>query len=124
LLTALFVVPLVFMVSGSLRRPGAPPPRTPELLPSPIELDNYERAVDLVDMPRYLLNSSIVAASAVPRTVLVASLAAFGATLLSRRAAGVFVAVSLIAQMVPATALLVPRLPCSRVRDSRTRSCR
>jgi multiple sugar transport system permease protein len=31
-----FLLPLYFMVSGSLRKAGLPPPRTPELLPSPL----------------------------------------------------------------------------------------
>lgn len=104
-----FLLPLVFMVTGSLRQAGLPPPRTPELLPSPLTFDNYPRAFELVDIPRYTLNSLLVVAVAVPLTVLFASWAGFAMTRLSRRLAGIVVAVSLVALMVPVTALLVPR---------------
>jgi multiple sugar transport system permease protein len=109
ILAALFLLPLIFMVTGSLRKAGLPPPRTPELLPWPPAFDNYDRAFDLVDIPRYLLNSTIVAAVVVPLTVLFASWAGFAMAQLSRRWRAVLVAVSLIALMVPLTALLVPR---------------
>ena len=67
------------------------------------------RAFDLVDIPRYTVNSLIVVAFAVPLTVLTASWAAFAMTRLPRRWAGALVVVSLVALMVPLTALLVPR---------------
>ena len=109
-----FVVPLVFMVTGSLRKAGLPPPRTPELLPSPLAVDNYQRAFELVEIPRYTLNSLIVVAFAVPLTVLCASWAGFALSQISRRAAGALVAVSLVVLMVPVTALLVSRFALFR----------
>lgn len=108
-IAVVFVLPLYFMVSGSLREAGLAPPRYPELIPSPLVWGNYERAFQLVDIPRYMLNSTIVVAFAVPLTVLTASWAAFAMFRLPRRWAGAFIVVSLIALMVPLTALLVPR---------------
>ena len=108
-LAVLFLAPLVFMVSGSLRKAGLAPPRTPELFPSPLAWSNYERAFELVDLPRYALNSLLVCAIAVPLTVLFASWTGFAMVRLPRRWATALVALSLIALMVPATALLVPR---------------
>lgn len=110
----LFAAPLVFMLSGSLREPGQPPPRTPELIPDPVVLSNYERAVDLVDLGRATVNSLLVAAVAVPLSVLVASWAGFALVRLPRTAARVLVAASLVALMVPLTALLVPRFAIFR----------
>jgi multiple sugar transport system permease protein len=109
LMSAVFLLPLLYMVTGSLRKAGLPPPRTPEFLPSPLAFDNYERAFELVDIPRYTLNSLFVAAVAVPLTVLFASWAGFAMSRLPRRAAGILVAVSLMVLMIPITALLVPR---------------
>jgi multiple sugar transport system permease protein len=63
IVAAVFLLPLAFMVSGSLRRAGLPPPRTPELAPREPTLDNYERAFELVDLGRYTLNSALVVAS-------------------------------------------------------------
>jgi multiple sugar transport system permease protein len=109
LVSALFLVPLAFMVSGSLRGTGLAPPRTPELIPRQPTLENYERAFELVDLARYTLNSLIVVALAVPLTLLVASWAGFAIARLPPRARGWLVAASLVALMVPVTALLVPR---------------
>jgi multiple sugar transport system permease protein len=109
LIAVAFLLPLFFMVSGSLRKAGLPPPRSPELVPSPLAWGNYDRAFELVDIPRYMLNSLIVVAFAVPLTVLTASWAGFAMTRLPRRWAGTLIAVSLIALMVPLTALLVTR---------------
>ena len=115
LLVALaFVLPLVLMVTGSLREPGQPPPRTPELLPDPIVLGSYGRAFELVDLGRYALNSLLVAALSVPLAVLVAALAGFAMSQLPRRATAWLVAGSLVALMVPLTALLVPRFAIFR----------
>jgi len=97
------------MATGSLRKAGLPPPRTPELLPSPLAFDNYERAFELVDLPRYALNSALVVALTVPLTLLFASWAGFAMARLPPRAARALVALSLVALMVPVTALLVPR---------------
>ena len=109
LMSAVFLLPLIYMVTGSLRKAGLPPPRTPEFLPSPVAFDNYDRAFELVDIPRYTFNSLLVAAVAVPLTIVFASWAGFAMSRLPRRAAGVLVAVSLVVLMIPITALLVPR---------------
>jgi multiple sugar transport system permease protein len=106
---AVLLAPIVYMVAGSLRKAGLPPPRSPELLPSPVAWENYERAFDLVDLPRYALNSLLVAAVAVPLSVVVASWAGFAMSRLPGRLRGLLLAASLTALMVPATALLVPR---------------
>jgi multiple sugar transport system permease protein len=112
--TVVFALLLVFLVTGSLRTPGLPPPRTPELLPRPLAWGNYERAIELVDLDRAVLNSLFVALVFVPASVLVASWAAFAATLLSSRARGMIVAASVFALMVPVTAMLVPRFALFR----------
>lgn len=102
------------MVTGSLRRLGQAPPRTPELLPSPLAFDNYPQAFELVDLSHQIRNSLMVVAVAVPVTVLVASMAGFAITRTSRRTTSVLVALSFVALMVPPTALIVSRLAIFR----------
>lgn len=109
LVTCLFVLPIVFMISGSLREPGRPPPRTPELLPGPPTVEAYVRAFDLVDLGRHVANSLIVATLVAPLSVIVASLAGFALLHLSPRRARLLVAASVFALMVPLTAVIVPR---------------
>lgn len=105
----LFVVPLVFLVTGSLREPGLPPPRTPELVPRPLVASNYPDAIDLVGLGRATLNSLAVCAVTVPVAVLVAALAGFALAQLPPRAARPLLALSFVAMTIPLTALLVPR---------------
>ncbi|MDQ3991509.1 MAG: carbohydrate ABC transporter permease [Actinomycetota bacterium] len=114
LMSLAFVLPLVLMVGGSLREPGAPPPRGPEVVPSSPTLEPYARAFELVNLPRATVNSLIVVAFAVPLTVVVASWAAFAMSRLPRRAAGAIIGVSLVSLMVPVTALLVSRFAMFR----------
>jgi multiple sugar transport system permease protein len=109
-----FLLPLWFMASGSLREPGTPPPRSPELVPTPASTTSYERAFELVDLSRYALNSLLVAALTVPLSVLFASWAGFAIFVLAGRARTVLVGLSFVALMVPVTALLVPRFAMFR----------
>lgn len=109
-----FLVPLWFMLSGSLREPGQAPPRSPELLPRPLSTTSYDRAFELVDLGRHALNSLIVAALTVPLAVLVASWAGFALLLLAERTRSMLIGLSFAALMVPLTALLVPRFAMFR----------
>ncbi|MDM4719078.1 carbohydrate ABC transporter permease [Micromonospora sp. WMMA1363] len=109
-----FVPPLLLLVSGSLTEPGLPPSPTPRLLPDPVATTGYQQALEIGGLLRASLNSVLVAAIAVPLSVLVASLAGFALARLAPRTAATVVAASLVALMVPATALLVPRFAIFR----------
>ena len=113
-LAVVFALPLVFMVAGSLRPPGLPPPASPQLLPDPLGVGSYGRAFELADLGRYTLNSLLVAALVVPLSVLVASWAGFAIARLAGRASTALVAASVVALMVPTTALIVPRFTLYR----------
>jgi multiple sugar transport system permease protein len=112
--TLLFLLPLWFMVAGSLREPGTTPPRTPELVPRPASVESYDRAFEIVDLGRFTLNSLAVAALTVPLSVLVASLAGFALVLVGARTRAILLGASFVALMVPLTALLVPRFTLFR----------
>ncbi|MDP9445183.1 MAG: carbohydrate ABC transporter permease [Actinomycetota bacterium] len=109
-----FALPLLLLVSGSFRQAGLPPPPTPELIPDPADPGNYARAVGLGGLARATLNSMVVAALAVPLSVLVASWAGFAMTWVPRRLTRLLVVLTLVALMVPLTALLVPRFAIFR----------
>ncbi len=111
----LFALPLVLLVSGSLRPAGSPPRPTPELVPDPLSTGSYAEAVGLAGIGRATLVSLLVAAVVVPVSVLVASWAGFAMTRLSRRLSALLVGASLVAMMVPVTALLVPRFVLYRL---------
>src|SRR5688500_18160882 len=100
-----FLPPLLMLVAGSLREPGLPPPSGPQIVPDPLSTAGSPRAVDLGGLVRAGLNSAVVAAIAVPVSVLVASLAGFAMTQLPRRVTTAVAVASLAALAAPATAL-------------------
>jgi multiple sugar transport system permease protein len=114
LVALVFLLPLWFMLSGSLRVPGTAPPRTPELIPNPSSTRSYELAFDHVNLARHTVNSLAVAALTVPPAVLFASWAGFGLLLVAGRARVILIGLSFAALMVPVTALLVPRFTLFR----------
>lgn len=115
LFAALFAAPLWFMVSGSLRHPGLPPPRTLEILPPEPTLAAYARLPQLMPLFRYLANSALVVALAVPLTVAVASLTGFGLRLLAPKARRRVILGLLVVLLVPTTAVWATRFELFRL---------
>ena len=109
-----FVPPLLLLVAGSLHRPGLPPAPRPRLVPDPLSTQAYADAFAVGGLARATVNSLLVAVFAVPLSVLVASLAGFALARLRGRIVGAVVALTLLALMVPTTALLVPRFALFR----------
>lgn len=109
LAVAVFVLPLALLLAGSLRPLDAPPPRGLELVPAEPTLEAFRRLLDLLPVGRYLLNSVLVVAAAVPLTLLVASLAGFGVALLPRGGRRAVVAACVGLLTVPAAALWTSR---------------
>jgi multiple sugar transport system permease protein len=97
------------MFTGSLRTPGLPPPDGFEWLPSPLRFSNYQTMFLFLPLWTFFRNSLIVVAVAVPITVLVASLAGFVIATATPRARRHLIGLSLIALMIPVTALWIPR---------------
>jgi multiple sugar transport system permease protein len=109
LLCALFLIPLAYTIAGSLRTPGLPPPDGIELLPSPLSWSNYRTVFDFVPLWSFFRNSLIVVAVAVPITVLIASWAGFSIARARGAHRARLILLSVIALMVPISALWVPR---------------
>ncbi|HVE63573.1 MAG TPA: carbohydrate ABC transporter permease [Mycobacteriales bacterium] len=109
LVIVVFLLPIAFMVSGSLRRLGAPPPEGFELVPRDAGLGGYRGAADAVPLGRLLANSVAVVAVAVPMTVIVASWAGFALAQLPRRSRRLLVGAIVALLMVPLPMLWVAR---------------
>jgi multiple sugar transport system permease protein len=109
LVAAVFLLPLLWMITASLREPGLPPPRTVEWLPTSPSPDNYGAVFELLPFGRYLLNSLAVVGLAVPLTIITASMAGFAMALLERRSRSALVVLSVALLLVPITALWLTR---------------
>jgi len=108
-ISLIFAVPVIWVLAASLRLPGAPPPTDLELLPDPIIWSNYVQIFELLPLGRYLLNSGMVAALAVPLTVVVASWAGFALAQLPEHVRTAFLALAIVVHMTPITALWLTR---------------
>lgn len=107
---SLFLVPLWLMVVSSLRPTDRPPPTSVSWWPASPAWDNYVEIFRIVPLGRYTANSLLVAAVAVPLSVVVASLAGFAIARLPRRDRAILIGICVLVLMVPATSLLVGRV--------------
>ncbi len=108
-LVALFLVPLALLVTTSLRQTGVPLSRQLEWWPADPAWGNYAAVFGLLDLRRYAANSTLVAAAAVPLTVVAASWAGFALAQLPPRWRLGLTALSLAALMVPLSAVWLTR---------------
>ncbi|MCO5184079.1 MAG: carbohydrate ABC transporter permease [Anaerolineae bacterium] len=100
-ITVLFLLPLFWAAGTSLRTVGAPPPNTVTWWPRDAQWGNYGFIFELVPMARYLRNSLLVVALAVPITLLTASLAGFAMSQLSNKAQRRLLIFSVLLLMIP-----------------------
>lgn len=105
----LFVLPLFWMLSASLRVPGLPPPRTIEWVPSPLTLSNYVRIFEILPMGRYVFNSLYISLIGVLLTLLTASWAGLGMSQLGKSARLRLLILSAVLQIIPFTAVWLAR---------------
>jgi multiple sugar transport system permease protein len=110
-----FLLPLLLLVSGSLRPTGASPRPTFDLVPAEAGIGNYGALLTGGPFAASLLNSILIAGITVPVGVLVASWCGYAIARLPRTAARILVAVAVVAAMVPATSLLVGRVAIFRL---------
>ena len=108
-LSGLFLLPLLWMFSASLRSPGLIPSRGLEILPEAPTLANYARLFEILPFGRYLFNSLFISLVGVLLTLLTASLAGFGMSLLGKRTRLRLLILSGILQMIPVTAVWLTR---------------
>ena len=112
---ALFLLPLLLMLLGSLREPGLAPSRGVPLPSFPPALSNYAEVLGATDLGRSAVNSLAVAVVAVPAALLVASLAGYAIARLPGPSAAALVGVSLVAALIPPASLIVGRFAIFRM---------
>ncbi len=114
-LVAVFLAPLVVMLTGSLRPPGLPPPRGVELLPQGAGLAAYAATFTLVPFGRALFNSVLLCLVAVPLSVLTASWAGLALAQTSGWRWRLLTGAVLLLVMVPDTAVWLTRFTVFKV---------
>ena len=105
----LFVAPLYWVLTNSLRPVGLPPPRTLEWLPQPVAWSNYLAVFQLVPLGQQVRNSLFVSTIGALLTLVTASWAGFA---MAQMPAGVrrwLVGLAIALLMIPSTAVWLPR---------------
>jgi multiple sugar transport system permease protein len=104
-----FAVPFVWLVLSALKPVGQFYAFPPTLLPDPPALESIAGALALVDVPRLLANSALIAGLSVAATVLSASLVGFAFATLPARGRRPLFAVLIATILIPPSATLVPQ---------------
>ncbi|MBA7500587.1 L-arabinose transport system permease protein AraQ [subsurface metagenome] len=108
ILGIIFIFPLAWMVSTSLKTDVQVIRFPPEWIPYPIDWENYFEAIRLMSFFRSLKNSCIIAFSAVIGALLSSSLVGYGFSRLEWKGRNLFFVLLLSTMMIPYAVTMVP----------------
>src|SRR5205085_1529652 len=103
-----FVVPLLWMVSSSLKSNGEIFVFPPRLMPRPPLWSNYPNALNFIPFWRYAWNTVVISGASVAGTLFACPIAAYAFARMQWRLRNVFFALSLTTIMLPFLATMVP----------------
>lgn len=107
-LSAMFVVPWVWMISTSLKSPAELAIWPPIWIPNPIRWDNYVLAIQQAPFLRYLLNTLTIAVPSVIGAVVSNSLVAYGFSRVRWPGRDIVFALVLATLMLPGFVTFIP----------------
>src|SRR5579883_3471254 len=107
-IAVVFLIPLLWMLSGSLKSNADIFRFPPSLWPAHPQWSNYPRALSYIPFWRYLANSVIVSAATVAGTLFSAILAAYAFAVMRWRGREAMFAVSLALIMLPFPVVMIP----------------
>ena len=105
---AVMVFPVYWMVSTAFKRPFEILSFTPEFIPSPATLANFENAIDRPNFWSSVVNSLIVVVAVTALSMVLAFLAALALAKFRFYGRAAFVVLIIGVQMVPLNALIIP----------------
>lgn len=108
-MTILFVGPLIWVLTNSLRPVGLPPPRTLEWFPAAPAWSNYVEIFRVVPLGQQVTNSLFVSAVGAALTLVTASWAGFAMAQMPAAVRRWLVGLAIVLLLVPSTAVWLPR---------------
>jgi len=108
-LSCIFLVPLAWMISTSLKEQGQVFAYPPVWIPHPVRWDNYAEAMQRAPLLLWLRNTAIITVAAVLGTVLSSSLVGFGFARLRFPGRDWLFVLLLATMMLPGVVTLIPR---------------
>jgi len=107
-LGALFSLPVVWMLSSSLHELSGVFAQPYRWLPSPLHWENYARAVTILPVPRFLLNTVLITAPVMLATLLSSALVAYGFARFRFPGRDALFALCLATMMLPGQVTMIP----------------
>lgn len=106
---AVFMVfPFIWMTSTSLKTVGAISQMPPQLIPNPMNWDNYVTIWNKVDFGRYTLNSFFIVSFDMVGALLSSSFVAFGLAMFTFKLRGLIYMIMLATLMIPTQVTMIP----------------
>lgn len=109
ILSGIFMIPLVWLVSTSLKEQGQVFAYPPIWIPNPIRWSNYAEALQRAPLLRWLTNTATITLFAIIGNVLTSSMVAFGFARLRFPGRGPLFILLLSTMMLPEVVTLIPR---------------
>jgi len=105
----LMIAPFVWMVLGSFKAQGEFLRLPPTWLPEQPTLNNFQRLIDQLDMPRFFFNSIVVALAVTVGNLVFSPMLGYALAKLKFGGKGVLLGLVLATLMLPGAAILVPQ---------------
>ncbi|MCS7222575.1 MAG: carbohydrate ABC transporter permease [Anaerolineae bacterium] len=109
ILSVIFMIPLAWLVSTSLKEQGQVFAYPPIWIPNPIRWSNYAEALQRAPLLRWLANTATITVFAIVGNVLTSSMVAFGFARLRFPGRGPLFILLLSTMMLPEVVTLIPR---------------
>ncbi|GAB6928480.1 carbohydrate ABC transporter permease [Paenibacillus sp. JCM 10914] len=104
----LMVFPFIWMLSTSLKTVGAISQMPPQLIPNPMNWDNYVTIWNKIDFGRYTLNSFFIVSIEMVGSLISSSFVAFGLAMFTFRLRGLIYMIMLATLMIPSQVTMIP----------------
>lgn len=108
-LSAIFMIPLIWLVSSSLKTQGQVFAYPPVWIPDPVQWSNYAEALRRAPLLQWLWNTTVITVFSIIGTVISSSMVAFGFARLRFPGRNALFILLLSTMMLPQVVTLIPR---------------
>ncbi|WP_082053718.1 carbohydrate ABC transporter permease [Gordoniibacillus kamchatkensis] len=108
LISAMFIIPFVWLLRSSLMDLSQIFTMPPEWIPKPFHWDNFHRALTIVPFGTFFTNTLIIVVSVLVGTVVTSSIAAFGFSRIQWKGRDTVFGILMSSMMLPAAVTLIP----------------
>ena len=106
--TVIVLFPIVWLFSTALKTPAQQYEWPPNLIPSPVYIENFFKLFEIMPMGRYILNTFVIAAASALGMCISSSLAAFAIARLRFHGRDLLFSILISTLMIPGAITLIP----------------